>query len=173
MKARAKAAKPARVKAYRAPIANDRFKHMLTALLGHIRGLDRERSIRSPGFAEYRIQRRAAGEELDEATALEIADALYKLRAHYCEEALRDALPNKRESMRELQDAANAQMLIDVYGFDAASAVEAVAGNPRQVERDSLARSQRNRSAKARQRGIEPDWKAITAARANAKKTER
>ena len=96
------------------PIPHERFAHMLTALLGHIRGLNRERSIRTQDFATYRIQRHAAGEILDESTALEIADALYRLRALYCEEALRHTLPNRREKASELQDAENAQEVAHV-----------------------------------------------------------
>ena len=154
------------------PIPHERFAHMLTALLGHIRGLNRERSIRTQDFATYRIQRHAAGEILDESTALEIADALYRLRALYCEEALRHTLPNRREKASELQDAENAQMLVDLYGYDAASAMQAIAGNPRNVERDSLARTQRNRIKKARLLGVGPEWKAIVAAAKKRKKPE-
>lgn len=166
-----KAKKRAGGKGYRMPIPHERFAHMLTALVGHIQGLDRERSIRIPGFAAYRVQRHAAGEELDEATAREIADALYKLRALYREEWLHTR-PNRREKARDLQDAVNAQMLVDLYGYNAASAVRAVAGDPR-VERDSVLRTQRNRIKKARLLGVEPKWNAITEAAKRKTKTER
>jgi len=167
-----KTKKTAKRPAYISPISGDRFAHMLTALLGHIRGLDRERSIRTPGFAAYRIQRHAAGEELDEATAREIADALYKLRSLYCEEMLRHTQPNRRENARDLQDAVNAQALVDFFGFNRAGSMEAIAGNPHGVERDSVARTQRNRNEKARLLGVEPEWKAIVVAAKKMKKTE-
>jgi hypothetical protein len=168
---RKKAKKKAGGKPDHMPIPHERFAHMLTALLGHIRGLDRERSIRTPGFAAHRIQRHEAGEILDQSTAREIADALYKLRALYREEWLR-TLPNRREKARDLQDAVNAQALVDFFGIDRAGALEAIAGNPR-VERDSAARTQRNRVKKARLLGVQPEFKTIfAAAKRTKKKTE-
>lgn len=169
-KALAQPAKATKRPAYIAPISQDRFAHMLTALAGHIRGLEREKSIQTPGFAAHRIQRHAAGEELDAATAREIVDALYKLRALYGEEALGQTQPNRRESAHDLQDAVNAQALVDFFGFDRAAAMEAIAGNPRGVERDSLAHAQRKRNEKAKLLGVEPEWKVIVAAAKKEKK---
>jgi hypothetical protein len=139
------------------PISHERFAHMLMSLLAHIhhlQGLDR-------------------GAALDEETAGEIADALYKLRAIYCEEALRHMLPNRRAKASKLQDAANAQALVDFYGMDAASAMEAITGNPDRVERHSLARTLRNRRRMVELMGVAPDWKVIHAAAKRKKKAER
>lgn len=158
--------------AYISPISSDRFAHMLMALLGHIRGLDRERSIRIPGFATYRIERHAAGEILDESTAREIVDALYRLRSVYREEWLR-ARPNRREKASDLQDAVNAGALVDLFGIDRAGAMAAITGNPRHVESASLARTQRNRIKKARLLGVEPEWDIIETAAKKTKKTEK
>lgn len=168
--ARAKA--PALAKRYSMPIPHERFAHMLTALLGHIRGLNRDRLIRTPGFSTYRVQRLEAGELLDESTAREVMGALYKLRNLYSKEALKANLPNRREANSDLQAAVNAQCLIDFHGFDAASAVETISGK-RSVERDSVARTQRNRNKKAVMLGMWPDLKAVEAALKRKKKTER
>jgi len=157
----------------RATVARDRFAHMLAALLGHVRGLRRERSIRLPGFAAYRIERAERGELLDEATALEIAGALHALQLIYRDEALLASRPNRHEAEEELQHAANAQALVELYGLDAASAIEAVAGNRRRVERDSLARTQRNRAEKARLLGVEPDWAVVEKAARRRKRTNK
>lgn len=153
-----KAKKKARSKPYRMPIPHERFAHMLTALLAHIQHL----------------QQFDGAAVLNQATAHEIADAVCKLRAIYCDELLRHTRPNRRVSRLELRDAANAQMLVDFYGFDSASAMEAVAGNPREVERDSLARTLRNRSKMIAQLGVEPDLKVVAAAvNMTKKKAER
>jgi hypothetical protein len=173
---RKKAAKgaraPAPAKPYRMPIPHERFVRMMTALLGHIRGLDRDRSIRIPGFSRYRVQRLEAGELLNESTAREIMDALHKLRVIYSQEAQRANLPNRREKNSDLQDAANAQWLMDVHGFDAASAVEMISGK-RSVERYSVVRTQRNRNKKAMMLCMWPDIEAAEAALRRKKKTER
>lgn len=173
MKRATKPTKAPREKAYQMPIAQDRFAHMLAALLGHIRGLNRDRSRRLPGFTAYRIERAERGEILDESTAREIADALHKLRLIYREEALLAMRPNRHESEGDLQDAANAQALIDLYGIDAATAAEALAGNPRRVERDSLARTHRNRIGKAQELGLAPEWGKVEAAAKKSKKAKK
>ncbi|MGE0583474.1 MAG: hypothetical protein AB7P31_15230 [Steroidobacteraceae bacterium] len=170
MKARAK--KKPTGDQYQAPISHERFAHMAAALLGHVRGLRRERSIRTPGFATYRIERAARGETLDEATALEIADALHKLRGIYRDEALRATRPNRREDASDLRDAVNAQALVEHFGLNLERAMVAITGKTRRVERDSLARTQKHRAQKARLLGIEPDWKAIEAAAKKARKAE-
>lgn len=159
-----KAKKKTGGKAYALPITHDRFAHMITALFGHIQGLNKERSIRLPGFAAYCVQRHAAGETLDSETAHEIMDALYKLRAIYCDEMLQHVLPNRRASVNELQDAVNAQCLIDHYDFDVASAMKAVTGKPLRVEPDSARLTIRKRCEAAALRGVTLDMNVIAKA---------
>jgi hypothetical protein len=137
---------------------------MITALFGHIQGQNREGAIRIPGFQTYRVRRHAAGETLDSETAHEIMDALYKLRAIYCDEKVQHVLPNRRASVNELQDAVNAQCLVDHYGFDVASAMKAVTGKPLRVEPDSARLTMRTRCEAAALRGVTWDMNVIAKA---------
>jgi hypothetical protein len=110
---------------YEPPIAWDRFGTMLTALYEHI----------------------YAGKQLDVAIALEISEALYRLRALY-QTDLKKSLPNRRATADDLRSAQLALLLVDWYGVNAATAMEASTGKPNRVDAKSVARTLENRRAK-------------------------
>lgn len=156
---------------YTPPIAWERFAHMITALGKHTEGLDHQRTF-TGSFQSGRLRLHELGEMLDEETAKEIADALYRLRKFYSEEALRVLITGKRVSAPDLQDAANAAALVDMYHADPADAMIAVTGNPRHVERKSLAKTLKNRRVWLEKIPTDMQWNKVQAARKKLPKRE-
>ncbi len=110
---------------YKPPIPWDRFYAMFVALYKRI----------------------YMAEQIDKATAEEIYDALRQLQAIYQDE-LRASFPNRRVKEQDLREAALAAALVDFHGVNPAEAMIAATGNPGNVERDSLARTFKNRRPK-------------------------